>query len=263
MDSVQIINFILDGIFLGLIIFLIVRNCIRGFLDSLVSLVKIVVAPVFAVVFNLPLARFIAKIFLNKACGEWVNKLFLTTETTGLIGGVETKLYDVDAIFEGIPDMVVRFVLRAGEEWENKEMIDKFFIGDGVVGPQLATSDELGLISEVIGSRIALGISIIISFILIFVFVEVLILIIGKLLNKLIEKATVAKVFNIIFGGVVGLVLGLLITWVCSFLIGKLFEFGHHYYPDFFLNEYWSKTILVKFFIENDLLKILSKFAIH
>ena len=63
MDSIQIINLILDFVFLGLIIFLIVRNCIRGFLDSLVSLVKIVVAPVFAVVFNLPLARFIAKIF--------------------------------------------------------------------------------------------------------------------------------------------------------------------------------------------------------
>ena len=237
MDSIQIINFILDGIFLGLIIFLIVRNCIRGFLDSLVSLVKIVVAPVFAVIFNIPLAKFVAKIFFNGISTDWVNKLLLTTETVEIIDGVEKTLYDVDAIFEGIPDMVVRFVLRAGEEWENKEMIDKFFIGDGTVGPQLATVDELGVISDVIGSRIALGIAIIVSFFIIFIFVEVLILILGKLLNK-----------------VIGALMGVIVTWVCSFLIGKIFEFGHHYYPDFFLNEYWSKTLIVKFFIENDLL---------
>lgn len=260
MDSIQIINFILDGIFLGLIIFLIVRNCIRGFLDSLVSLVKIVVAPVFAVVFNLPLARFIAKIFFDKASIEWVNKLLLTTETTNELGEI---LYDVDSVFEGIPDMVVRFVLRAGEEWENKALIDKFFIGDGKVGPQLATGEELGLISEVIGSRIALGISIILSFILIFIFVEVFILIISKLLNKLIEKATVAKVFNVIFGGIIGLILGILITWVCCFVLGNLFDFGQHYYPEFFLDDYWNKTIIVKFFIEHDLLDLISKIAIH
>ena len=263
MDSIQIINLILDFVFLGLIIFLIVRNCIRGFLDSLVSLVKIVVAPVFAVVFNLPLARFIAKIFFNGVSINWVNKLLLTTETVEIIDGVEKTLYDVDAIFEGIPDMVVRFVLRAGEEWENKALIDKFFIGDGTVGPQLATADELGVISDVIGSRIALGIAIIVSFFVIFIFVEVLILILGKLLNKLIEKATVAKVFNVILGGVIGALIGILITWVACFAIGKLFEFGQHYYPDFFLDEYWSGTIFVKFFINNDLLELLSKIAIH
>ncbi|MBO5379674.1 MAG: CvpA family protein [Clostridia bacterium] len=263
MDSIQIINLILDFVFLGLIIFLIVRNCIRGFLDSLVSLVKIVVAPVFAVIFNLPLARFIAKIFFNSVSSNWVNKLLLTTETVEIIDGVEKTLYDVDAIFEGIPDMVVRFVLRAGEEWENKALIDKFFIGDGTVGPQLATADELGVISDVIGSRIALGIAIIVSFFVIFIFVEVLILILGKLLNKLIEKATVAKVFNVILGGVIGALIGILITWVACFAIGKLFEFGQHYYPDFFLDEYWNGTILVKFFINNDLLELLSKIAIH
>ncbi len=260
MDSTQIIGLIFDIVFLGLIVFLIVRNCIRGFLDSLVTLVKIVVAPVFAVVFNLPLARFIAKIFFNGISTSWVNKLLLTTETTTELGQI---LYDVDSIFEGIPDKIVRFVLRAGEEWENKEMIDKFFIGDGTVGPQLATSDELGLISEVIGSRIALGISIVLSFILIFVFVEVFILILSKLLNKLIEKATVAKVFNVIFGGVIGAILGLLITWVICCVIGNLFEFGQHYYPEFFLDSYWNKTIIVKFFIEHDLLDLISKIAIH
>lgn len=259
----EVINLLLDCLFLGLIIFFIIRNCIRGFLDSLVSLVKIVVAPVFAVIFNLPLARFIAKIFFNDASINWVNKLLLTTKTTEIIDGVEHVLYDVDAIFDGIPDMVIRFVLRAGEEWENKELIDKFFIGDGKVGPQLATGEELGLISEVIGARIALGISIILSFILIFVFVEVFILIFSKLINKLIEKATVAKVFNVIFGGVIGLILGVIVTWIACFVIGNLFEFGQHYYPAVFVDDYWNKTKIVKFFIENDLLELLSKIAIQ
>ena len=199
MDSIQIINFLLDGFFLGFIIFMIVRNCIRGFLDSLATLVKIVVAPIFAVIFNLPLARFIANIFFDSAAIDWVNKLLLTTETINEAGQI---LYDVDSVFDGIPNNITRFILRAGENGDTQWFIDEFFDKtDGNV-PSLATADELSQLSEILGSRVALGISIIISFILIFVFVEVFILVFSKLINKLIEKATVAKVFNVVFNHV-------------------------------------------------------------
>ncbi len=263
MDATQIVNLVLDALFLILAIFIIVRNSVRGFLSSLISLVKTIVAPVIAVVFSMPLARFIAKIAFNSVSAKWVNKLLLTTETVEIIDGVEHVLYDVDKIFEGIPDMVVRFVLRAGEEWENKELVDKFFIGDGVVGPQLATHEQLGEISTVLGSRVALAISIIVAFILIFTVAEILLLILGKLLNKLIKKVTVVKVINIILGGLVGAAIAFLLAWVICFGIGKVFEFGQHYYPSFFKDEYWSGTLIVKFFIEHDLLDVLKKIAIQ
>ena len=262
MSTAQIVNLVLDGIFLILILFIIIRNSVRGFLSSLISLVKTVVAPVLAVVFNLPLARLLAKIY-NGACAKWIHKLLLSTETTEIIDGVEKVLYDVDKIFEGIPDMVVRFILRAGEEWENKELIDTFFIGDGVVGPKLATVEELGGISTVLGDRVALGISIILAFVLIFVVIEILLLILGKVLNNLIKKVTVIKVINIIFGGLIGAAIAFLLSWAICFGIGQAFEFGQHYYPNVFLDDYWNGTLIVKFFIEHDLLEIIKSIAIR
>lgn len=262
MSTAQIVNLVLDGLLLVLILFIIIRNSVRGFLSSLFSLVKTVVAPVMAVVFNLPLARLLAKIY-DGACAKWIHKLLLTTETTEIVDGVEKVLYDVDSIFEGIPDMVVRFVLRAGEEWGNKELVDTFFIGDGTVGPKLATFEELGDISNVLGGRVALGISIILAFILIFVVIEVLLLISGKLLNKLIKKVTIIKVFNIILGGLIGAAIAFLLSWAICFGIGKAFEFGQHYYPNIFLDDYWKGTIIVKFFIEHDLLEIIKSIAIR
>ena len=259
MSTAQIVNLVIDGILLALIIFIIVRNSVRGFLNSLISLLKTTVAPFLAVVFNLPLAKLLAKIY-DGACGRWINNLLLTTETINELG--ET-VYEVDKIFEGIPDMVVRFVLRAGEEWENKELIDTFFIGDGVVGPKLATFDELGGISSVLGDRVALGISIILAFVLIFLVVEILLIIAGKLLNKLIKKVTIIKVINIILGGLIGATIAFLLSWAICFGIGKVFEFGQHYYPNFFLDEYWSGTLIAKFFIEHDLLEIIKSIAIR
>ena len=262
MDATQIVNLVLDGIFIAFIAFVIIRNCVKGFLSSLISLIKTVVAPVMAVVFNLPLARLISKAF-SGICSAWVNKLLLTTEVTTTIDGIETTLYDVNTIFDGIPNMITRFILRAGENYPTKEFIDRFFdTTDGNV-PEMATVESLGEISDVLGSRVALGISIIITFVIIFVLVEVILLIMGKILNKVIKKVTIIKVFNIILGGIVGAAIAVLITWGLCFGIGKVFEFGSHYYPNIFIDDYWSGTIIVRFFIEHDILDIITKIAIR
>ena len=261
MTTVQIVNLVLDGVFALFIAFIVIRHCVKGLLKSLISLVKIVVAPVAAVVFNLPLARIVSSLF-DGMCVNWVHKLLLTTETTELIEGVETTLYDVDTIFEGIPNMITRFLLRAGENESTKSFIDKFFnSSDGNV-PELAELESLGEISNIIGSRIALGISIIITFLVIFIVVEIALIILGKILNKLVSKVTIIKVLNIILGGVIGAAIALLVTWAACFGIGQAFEFGAHYYPDIFIDDYWNGTLIVKFFIEHDLLEIVKTFAI-
>ena len=262
MSVTQIVNLALDGVFILLIAIVIIRNCVKGFLSSIISLIKTVVAPVAAVVFNLPIARLIAKPF-NGACSQWIYKLLLTTETKEFVEGVEAKLYDVDTIFEGIPNMITRFILRAGENYPTKEFIDKFFdTTDGNV-PAFATTEELTQISDVIGSRVALGVSILVTFVAIFVIVELFLLIFGALLNKLIKKVKMIKAINILMGGLIGLAIGVIITWAGCFGVGKVFEFGQHYYPNIFLDEYWNGTIVVKFFIEHDILEIINTIAIR
>lgn len=258
MSTAQIVNLVLDGIFVLFIAFVIIRNCVKGFLSSLISLVKTVVAPVFAVVFNLPIARLISKIF-DGACAKWIHKLLLTTKTTELVEGVESVSYDVANIFDGVPNMVTRFILSAGEKSDTVSLIDEFFGAN----PKMATLDELDVLSNALGARVALGISIIITFVLIFLVVEITLIIVGKLLNKLIQRVTMIKVINIVLGGLVGATIAILVTWAACFGIGKAFEFGQHYYPSIFVDDYWNGTLVVRFFIEHDLLDIIKTFAIR
>jgi hypothetical protein len=70
-------------------------------------------------------------------------------------------------------------------------------------------------------------------------------------------------VINIIFGGVIGAAIAFLLSWAICFGIGQAFEFGQHYYPNIFVDDYWKGTIIVKFFIEHDLLEIIKSIAIR
>ncbi|MBR2943782.1 MAG: CvpA family protein [Clostridia bacterium] len=255
MGATQIVNLVLDALIIVLIAFIVIRHSVRGFINSLMSVIKVLVAPFLAIVFNMPLARLLSNTFFVGMSEKWVNKLLLTTETVDELGNV---MYEVDKIFDGIPDMVVRFMLRAGEEYENKEFIDKFFYEDS-----LATGEELERISEILGERVSIAISVVVAFIIIFLVVEIILLICTKLLNKLVKKVSVIKVLNIIFGALLGAAIAFLLAWVICFAIGKAFEFGQHYYPDFFKEEYLSKTIIVDFFIDHDLYAVIKKIAIN
>ena len=259
----HIVSFVLDALLVGLMAFIIIRHSIRGFLNSFISVIKTLLAPFLAVVFNLPLARLISGWFFTTPAKGWIKDWLLSTEQVTLENG--EIAYKVHAFFDGIPKFVVDFILQSGEEdFSGRHMMSEHFSGLGEgVDPLPATLEEIDLISDFLGNRLALGISIVIAFIIIFVVAEIFFLIFGKILNRILKKAVIIKRINIALGAVVGILLAILVVWVISFGIGRLFMFGAHYYANVFKDSIVENTIVLKFFVKNDLWEVIKKIAIN
>lgn len=259
----HIISFVLDAFLVGLIAFIVIRHAIRGFLNSFISVIKTLLAPFLAVVFNLPLARLISGWFFATPAKGWIKDWLLSTEQVTLENG--DIAYEVHSFFDGIPKFVVDFILQSGEEdYSGRHMMSEHFSGlEEGIDPLPATLEEIDIISDFLGNRLALGISIVVSFIIIFVVLEIFFLIFGKVLNKILNKATIVKRINIALGALVGLLLGVLVVWVISFGIGRLFMFGSHYYANVFKNSIIENTLVLNFFVKNDLWEAIKIVAIN
>lgn len=268
MGAVKIVNLVLDCILVGLMAFVIIRNCVNGFVKSLVSLLKTFVAPFIAIVFNLPFARIISKLLFTNMSVDFVRGWLLSTETT-VIDGV--TYYNVDTPMQGIPSFVADFILNAGEEnWEGRKLVNKHITGmvlnqeTGEFGTVPADAETVEELSSYLGARMSLGISIIVSFVVLFIVAEIFFIIIDKLSKKIIDKAKMVKYANVILGGIVGVAIAYALC--CSIAVGieKVFDFGQHYYGDtVFKNEYISNTLLLKFFVNHNMWDfIVAKFPI-
>ena len=257
-----IISFVLDSILIGLMAFIIIRHSIRGFIKSFISVIKTLLAPFLAIVFNLPLARLISGWIFATPAQSWIKDWLLTTEQVTLESG--DIAYNVSSFFDGIPKFVVDFILQSGEEdYNGRNMISQHFTGTDGIDPLPATTEDIEGISEFLGNRLALGISIVISFIIIFLVAQIFFLILGKILNKLLKKAVIVKRINIFLGAIVGVGVAFLVAWFISFLIGKLFQFGSHYYSNVFKDSIIENTLIVKFLVKNDLWEFIKKIAIN
>lgn len=259
----HIVSFVLDAVLVGLMAFTIIRHSIRGFLKSFLSVIKTLLAPFLAVIFNLPLARLISGWFFLEPAKGWVKDWLLTTEQVTLENG--EIAYKVHSFFDGIPKVVVDFILQSGEEdYSGRHMMSEHFTGlEEGIDPIPATLEDIAGISDFLGNRLALGISIVISFIVIFVVAEILFLIIGKILNKLLKKAIIMKRINVLLGAVVGVAVAWLTAWFISFGIGKLFVFGSYYYAEVFKDSIIDNTLILDFFVDNDFWEFIKKIAIN
>ena len=262
MDAIKIVNLVLDCLIVGMMAFIIIRNCVNGFIKSLVSLLKTFAAPLIAVVFNLPLARLISKICFNDMSVDFVKGWLLSTSTVEIDGVLH---YEVYKPLDGIPEMIQQFILNAGEDdWGGRNLVIKHMTGTEEVGPTPATAETVGELSEFLGARLSLGISIIVSFIVLFILAEIFFIVIDKLSKKVIEKAKIVKYVNCILGGIIGTAIAYVLA--CSICVGveKIFAFGQHYYGDtVFNNAYLEGTLVVDFFIDNNMWDfIFNKFHI-
>ncbi len=268
MGAVKIVNLILDCLLVGLMAFVIIRNCVNGFVKSLVSLLKTFAAPFIAIVFNLPLARLISRVCFTNMSVDFVRGWLLSTSTIDVDG---ITYYEVHTPLEGIPKFIADFILNAGEDnWDGRYLVEKHITGaiinqeTGEIGTVPADVEAVNELSEFLGARMSLGISIVVSFVILFVIAEIFFIIVDKLSKKVIEKAKMVKYVNWILGGLVGVAIAYAL--VCSICVGveKIFDFGQHYYGDtVFKNEYISGTLILKFFVNHNMWDfIVAKFPI-
>ena len=231
------VSLVFDVIIALICAIIILKNAFRGFIKSFVTFARTVLAFLLAYIFNAPLARLLSdKIFLGCARG-WIYDAFCSTQ----IGEDQYALYQ---LFDGIPRWFTNLTVSSGvEDW----MIEEYFAKE-TPAPMWA----LNQMSNSLGDALSMLISTIVAFTLIFILVEILISVIGALLNK-VGKIPMLKVLNILLGACIGIVISSVVAWLISKGICWVIDFGANYYPDVFTRDFVDDTLIMKFFLNNDL----------
>ena len=247
------VSLVFDIALIVLCVFYILRYAIRGFVRSLMALVKTLLAPLVSIIFCTPLAKVISNALFIDWSTNTVNNLLTSTQAPD-------GTYELYTLLEGIPNWFVNLLI-SGLDKETTDDLWRYFVGDTATGEyfsaDIAKVDEF---TAILGGQLSLLISIIISFIAIFVVAEILFVIIGALLNKLTQKSMV-KVLNILLGAIIGAIIAAFIAMAICLGVDKVFEFGASYYPEVFKESILDGTILFKFF-RDDFWAWIKSFAI-
>ena len=230
-------------IILGLIIAsTVIRNAIRGFIKSLIVMMKSALAIFLAYLFNTPLASAISSWWFEDLSRGWVNSIMLSTEHKG--GG-----YALYQIFDGIPDWFVNVTMSNGID---QEKVQYYF-----VDKNLASAAVVEEFSYPLGNALSMLISRIIAFIALFIILEIIFAFVGKLLNRL-SDAPIWRGINIILGALMGAIISAAVVWFLSMCIIWVIDFGANYYPNIFTKDIIENTVILEFFGEHNLFTTVS-----
>lgn len=246
------ISLIFDIVLIAICVFFILRYAIRGFVRSLMALVKTILAPLVAIIFCTPLAKAISSAFFVNWSTNTVGKLLLST--------AEGEGYALYSLLDGIPNWFVNLII-SGLDKATTDNLWKYFVGNTETGElYLADAAMVDEFTVILGGQLSLLISLIISFVAIFVVSEILFVIIGALLNKL-TRVSMVKVLNVMLGALIGAVLAAFFVMAICVGIDKVFDFGASYYPEVFNKSILDGTVLFKFF-RDDFWAWIKSFAI-
>lgn len=261
------VSLVFDIVLILIFVFFVLRYAIRGFVRSLMALVKVILAPIVAVIFCTPLAKVISNAFFinwsNGMVGDWLKSTFNEE-----VGG-----YQLHKVLDGIPNWFANAVTSDLDQ-PTRDNLWKYFVGDPSTGEVfVANEEQVQEFTGILGERFSMFISVIIAFIVLFIVAEIIFVIIGALLNKMTDAALV-KGLNITLGAAIGAIFALFICMFLSIGLVKVFEFGNSYYPDVFNMEhifgYYSAdsgrmeggTFIVKFLV-NNVWEWVKSIAIH
>ena len=231
-------------IVIGLIcVITVLRNAARGFIKSLVIMMKSVLAIFLAYLFNAPLARGISAWIFQDLSRGWVNDLMISTAQ-------EDGRYALYQIFDGIPDWFTRVTVSQGID---QETVQKYFVENNLASDKIVQE-----LTPPLGDALSMLISTVIAFIVIFIVIEIILVFVGKLLYRL-GDLPIWRGINIILGALMGAVISAVIAWLISKGIIFVFEFGANYYPDVFTDEIIENTVIVEFFGEHNIFTMVAE----
>ena len=232
------VSLVIDIVIAVICLIIIIRNAIRGFIKSLMVLARTVLAFLIAYVFRAPVARLLENWFFN----EWGRGVAYDTMMGTHVGGDQ---YAINRVFDGVPDWATKIALDFSgvEEWAQQ----KYFVEGNT-----AQYWDMVKVSNTLGYGLSHLISIVIAFVLLFVVAEIIIALIGLLLNKL-NEVTMLKIINIVLGACIGIVISAVVAWLIASVVKWVIFFGQHYYPEVFTEEIIEKSVIIKFFVDNDL----------
>lgn len=252
-EAEKIVPLVFDIVIIAICLFFVIRYAIRGFVRSLMDLVKTILAPLMAIIFCTPLGKIISNAFFLDWGKHTIRGLLESTIQ-------ENGKYALYTIVEGIPKWFVNLII-SGLDKATTDDLWKYFVGNTETGElYLADATKVEEFTDILGTQFALLIGIVIAFVAIFIVAELIFLLVGFLLNKAAQVAIV-KTLNVILGMLIGAIIAAFIAMLISLAIEKVFEFGYSYYPNIFNMDYVNNTVIVKFF-KDDFWEWVKGFAI-
>ena len=233
-------SLIFDIVLAGIGLIIILRNAARGFIKSVISLMKSVLAIFLAYLFSGPLGRGFSNWFFSDVARGWVTNIVSSTKEEGG--------YALYKIFDGIPTWFTKVSVSQGVD---EKTVQKYFVEQNLASQE--TVDEL---VAVFGDALSILISTILAFIVLFIAIQIVLIGVGALLNRL-GKVSVWRIVNIALGALIGFIISAAIGWLISTVIIFIFDFGGNYYPDVFKRQIIDDSVIISFFEKHNPFKFI------
>lgn len=234
-------NFIIDILFIALLIFVIVGSSRKGFISTLLDTFSSIIAAIGSYMLSSPLAEWIYENLVHDLVRTRFIKV-LDELSSGL--SISDK---VMAMIEGLPPMAINLAEAVGMDM--RVLANSVFVSGALTDEQLAD-----LVVDKIGYDIMITIIQILSFIALFVVLTLLVRFISKFFENVNKIPFIGKI-NSLLGGVIGIAkAAIVLFFVCTIVFFVISASEENVLVDAINN-----STIYKFVIENnpvmDLLK--------
>ncbi|MCQ2426881.1 MAG: CvpA family protein [Clostridia bacterium] len=229
-------NYLFDLILLlglGITVFVYYK---RGFLKSVISVVEIIAAGIFAKIFG-PIVT------------GWFNNSVLASLKNGVrnvldkivenVGTIEKPEFNLSKLFEQLPDEFTELIQNTGADLDA--------ISDKFSSMTSATELDLSALSEKIAGPISSTIASVIGFVSAFFVALIVFSIAGALICKLFSLPILRQVDGLL-GALLGIIAGIVGMWIFCLIIGVIVEgklFGE---PNAMLQSIADHSVFLRFF---------------
>ena len=192
---------ILDIILGALALLTIVKYTFRGFVGSILDIVKVILAAILAYLIRIPVAKLFDVWFMNDSIVDWVRN-----SLTAALEGEDTFINFI-SLYENVPGFF-------------NTVLAYFGLGDVSMlnGMESASYDQINYLSMEIGSAISYMLSTALAVLVLFIVILIALSILVRFIDGLLVVSSVNKL-NRLLGFVLGVAVAFAMVWITSFVL--------------------------------------------
>ena len=232
-------SLVVDIVFAIVAIFVIIKYSIKGFLKTVLDIVRLAVSIVLAITFRGFVADLINSLFMTNAINNWVGK-----SVTEYLNGVDSKINFVN-IYNTNPEFYSKVLTNFGLDFNELEQTMSNL-----------SEETKEVATRMIAEPLANMFSTLIAVIAIFIVSMIVLYFIVKLINQ-ITKIKGINFINKLLGVVFGVVLAIIIIWALSLLLEVLIGTLGAMLPNIFNEDLTNNSMIISLLRDIGLLDIL------
>lgn len=192
---------ILDIILGAVALLTIIKYTFRGFVGSILDVVKVILAAILAYLIRIPVAKLFDLWFMNDSIVGWVRNS-LTASLEG-----EDTFIDFIGLYKSVPGFY-------------NSVLSHFGLGDvsALEGLESASYEQVDYLATEIGSAISMMLSTALAILVLFIIILIALSILVHFIDGLLVVSSVNKL-NRLLGFVLGVAVAFGLVWITSFVL--------------------------------------------